>query len=335
MSIYKVQGYIKQTATLFLILASIVPTLVFARHNDYRVDRDDLDEDIVEDMPVPVLFALTHEDLTENYGDLRDGGSRLHEGLDMFAPEGTPIVSPTEAVVIRTGTGESSGRYVYTANPGGETFRYMHLAEIADIDPGDRLEVGDLIGTVGDTGNAPDGVYHLHLEIRDKDNNPTDPFDRLTETFTTKKQVSFIEGILNKVDDESEYIDFLLEAFPDVFEEALKEAYDLPREIEQELKKTDAYTTVELQAQLDTIIKSIPSLLPTDIGLGDSGVAVLLLQLYLIHESDGPAHSRLVVAGATGYFGPITFSALAELQATKDIATTGLFDTETKIGLSK
>ena len=97
----------------------------------------------------------------------------------MRAPQGTPVVSPTEAVVTGVGVGASSGKYVYTANPGGESFRYMHLDTMADIERGDKLSVGDFIGTVGDTGNAPDGVYHLHFEVKNLKNEAIDPNERL------------------------------------------------------------------------------------------------------------------------------------------------------------
>ncbi|MEZ4200795.1 MAG: M23 family metallopeptidase [Candidatus Paceibacterota bacterium] len=109
---------------------------------------------------------------------------------------GTPIVSPTEAIVVRTGTGPSAGRYVYTANPGGETC-YMHLDSIADIDRGDVLKPGDLVGTV-DTGNAPDGVYHLHFEIRDDDNAHLIRMNESLIPFTLKEKASFLEDILKK-----------------------------------------------------------------------------------------------------------------------------------------
>jgi murein DD-endopeptidase MepM/ murein hydrolase activator NlpD len=65
------------------------------------------------------------------FGDARGGGTRTHEGLDIMAPGGTPVVSPTDAVVLATGDGPDSGLFVRTANPGGEQFVYMHLREIA------------------------------------------------------------------------------------------------------------------------------------------------------------------------------------------------------------
>ncbi|MCX6758815.1 MAG: M23 family metallopeptidase, partial [Candidatus Nealsonbacteria bacterium] len=79
-----------------------------------------------ETVKIPVLFGVYRMNLIPNFGDARSN-SRTHEGLDIAAPKGAPIVSPTKAVVLSAGTGSSSGNTISTANPGGETFVYMHL----------------------------------------------------------------------------------------------------------------------------------------------------------------------------------------------------------------
>lgn len=162
-------------------------------YREYRERVDSLDDDIVEDLPIPVLVGVELRQLTKNFGDARDGGSRTHEGLDIMAPKGTPIASPTEAVVVRVGNGSGSGRYVRTANPGGESFVYMHLDQVAaGLSEGDKLERGDIIGFVGNTGNASGGPAHLHFEIRDS-GDPQDPYPRLTEVFTAEERA---EGLV-------------------------------------------------------------------------------------------------------------------------------------------
>lgn len=165
-----------------------------------------LDEDIVEKMPVPVLF-VQYSKIYSDFGDPRDGGAREHEGQDIIAPRGTPIISPTEAVVTRTGKGGSAGIYVYTANPGGESFRYMHLEKIAEgIKEGTELKVGDLIGYVGDTGNALGGVTHLHFEIRDG-REALDPYPRITGTLTRAELIRAITDIIEALKKELEDAD--------------------------------------------------------------------------------------------------------------------------------
>jgi len=155
-----------------------------------------LDEDIVEDLPIPVLLGISRSQINPDFGDPRGDGSREHEGQDLIAPRGAFIASPTDAVVIRTGDGSSSGIYVYTMNPGGESFRYMHLDAIADsVKEGTVLEAGDLIGYVGDSGNAKGGVAHLHFEIRD-DGEAIDPYPRLTKEFTIEQRITALTQVL-------------------------------------------------------------------------------------------------------------------------------------------
>jgi|AntRauTorckE6833_2_1112554.scaffolds.fasta_scaffold01094_8 hypothetical protein len=309
-------------------------SFAFASHQA-EVDRYKLDSDIVETFPVPVLFGVDYDLLVADFGDPRGGGSRSHEGQDMRAPQGTPIVSPTEAIVTKVGTGYSAGKYVYTANPGGESFRYMHLDELADIKRGDRLAVGDFIGTVGDTGNAPDGVYHLHFEVKDQDNDPTDPYQRLAGTpFTLKEKMNFLAEVFDDVDDADEYAAFLVSQFTGVFTDAASAEYSLPREIDEVLEDTGVDKNIDLLAELNELIALIPSVVPAGVSQGDTGVAVSLLQTYLIFNSQGPAQAALASASATGYFGPITTAALVEYQAENKLDETGLFDTDTKEEMS-
>lgn len=296
----------------------------------WDVDRDDLGDDIVEDIKIPILFAVTLDDISPNFGDSRGGGTREHEGQDIFAPKGTPIVSPTEAIVIRTGEGTSAGKYVYTANPGGETFRYMHLDSIANIDSGDELKAGDFIGTVGDTGNAPDGVYHLHLEIRDENNDPLDPYERLTEEFTLKQQVSFLKDIFGNIRNDDEYARILVDEYPSVFKQALRENWDLPREIEEELEDQDIEKELDAEQGLRSVLSAIPKILSPDLSEGDTSIFVSLLQLYLIYASDTPERDRLAGAGPTGYYGSITTAAVKAFQDNENLPVTGEFDTRTR-----
>lgn len=162
-----------------------------------------LDDDEVDSFPIPVLFVRLAS-IYPDFGDPRDGGAREHEGQDILAPKGSFIVSPTEAVVTRTGKGGSAGTYVYTANPGGETFRYMHLDEIAPgVKAGEALEPGDLIGYVGNTGNAAGGPTHLHFEVRDG-RKAEDPYPRLTGSFDRDDYVRIIRNLIKILEEELE-----------------------------------------------------------------------------------------------------------------------------------
>jgi murein DD-endopeptidase MepM/ murein hydrolase activator NlpD len=307
-----------------------------ARHNSgssysSSVQRkiDKLDNDEVEEFAIPILFGVDLSDITPNFGDPRDGGARTHEGLDIMGKLGTPIVSPTAAVVTSTGDGDSSGKYVRTANPGGESFVYMHLDDIANIKTGDVLKVGDLIGMTGDTGNAKGGPAHLHFEVRERE--AKDPYERMKETFTLEEKMEFVVNMFEDLDDEDEVAEFLVANFTSDFKTALNAGYELPTEIEKELKERGIVSTKNLEEKLALIIKGIPRVISRDLMLGTEGKEVTLLQIYLIYEGKGPAASKLRLSGATGYFGPATEAALKEWQTELGHTPTGIFKVLPKI----
>lgn len=186
------------TAVLLLVL--VAPLSSFAQYrgysSQYQSQINALGSTPVANLPIPV-FGLELTDLTKNFGDPRGGGTRSHEGLDMMAARGTPVASPTDAVVVRTGNGSGSGIYVRTANPGGEQFVYMHLDSIAQgINAGDTVKRGEIIGFVGNTGNASGGAAHLHFEIRL--NGAHDPYPRLTHIFTQAERDESIRDAVAK-----------------------------------------------------------------------------------------------------------------------------------------
>ncbi len=321
--------------TLATIVASFIFTLVlpavtFARHTSYsEVNTSSLGSKIVKEFPIPILFGLEYEEIRSDFGDPRGGGTRQHEGQDLFGLRGTPIVSPTKAVVSAVGSGESAGNFVYTANPGGETFRYMHLDTIADIKRGDKLAIGDFIGTVGDTGNAVGTTPHLHFEIR-KDGKPLDPYTRLEDEFTFKEKISFLDDVIENSDDEGDMIDFLVDTYSAELQQALNLDYPLPRTLQKALAKAGVVSNASLQSKLDALIASIPKLLQNDLQLGSQGTEVALLQIYLSYTLKTEAGTALRSSGATGYFGPVTESAVRSYQQVEKLEVTGVFDAETR-----
>jgi hypothetical protein len=266
---------------------------------------NELDDDEVKNLPIPILFGIKVSSLYPNFGDPRDGGDRSHEGEDILAPEGAPIVSPTEAVVTSVGSGGSSGKYVRTANPGGETFVYMHLSEFAEIKSGDVLKKGDLIGLVGDTGNAKGGPAHLHFEIR-KGRKAYDPYPRLTKEFDLDDKIDYLEKALEDIDDEDDLVEFVVEHYQGELWQAKAAGIELPDDVDDEL----ADMPVTTPASVTT---------PGDLTLGSTGPTVVLVQNFLIAKNTGVAARALAAAGATGTFGPITQRALIEYQAAHGI----------------
>jgi murein DD-endopeptidase MepM/ murein hydrolase activator NlpD len=91
----------------------------------------------------------------------------LHHGLDIFADFGTPIRSPDRGYVSRfSNNPDSGGIGVWVRGSDGMAYYFAHLLERAPgLRVGQRVDVGTVVGFVGDSGNALGGAPHLHFEI--------------------------------------------------------------------------------------------------------------------------------------------------------------------------
>jgi hypothetical protein len=106
-----------------------------------------------------------NRDVQSFWGASRDGGGRSHEGVDIFAKRGTPLVAVTDGFVSRTGNQGLGGKQVWLRDGLlGNSFYYAHLDSIMTTD-GKKIKKGDTLGTVGNTGNAAGGATHLHFGI--------------------------------------------------------------------------------------------------------------------------------------------------------------------------
>lgn len=104
---------------------------------------------------------------TDDWHACRDGCSRLHEGLDIFAQSGTPLVASADGFVSQKLVGELSGISVEITDDAGVQYFYAHMSAWAEgIAVGQRVVTGQLLGYVGNTGNAISTPPHLHYEIQ-------------------------------------------------------------------------------------------------------------------------------------------------------------------------
>lgn len=110
-------------------------------------------------------------------------GSRIHEALDIAAPRGTPVIAADDGTVAKLFTSESGGLTVYIADRTRQIiYYYAHLDAYAPgLREGMMVRTGDVLGTVGTTGNAPPQAPHLHFAIGEMDAGKswyrTTPFD--------------------------------------------------------------------------------------------------------------------------------------------------------------
>lgn len=112
----------------------------------------------------------------DSWGDPRSGG-RTHQGVDMMADRGTPLVAIESGTVVRLSDGGLGGITVWLAGDGGDEYYYAHLdAWAPGLVEGQRLAAGETLGTVGSTGNAPEEWPHLHFEIHPGGGDAVNPY---------------------------------------------------------------------------------------------------------------------------------------------------------------
>lgn len=109
------------------------------------------------------------------FGAPRDGG-RWHEGFDIVAACGTPLVAVRSGRVLRQGYDPVLyGNYLLIHGEGEDrSYFYAHMPRPAAVRRGERVWTGERVGSVGETGNARTVGCHLHFEIH-VHGRPVDP----------------------------------------------------------------------------------------------------------------------------------------------------------------
>ncbi|KLI99054.1 hypothetical protein WQ56_13680 [Luteimonas sp. FCS-9] len=121
------------------------------------------------DAPPPLLLpvqGIALADVRDTYDDAR-GEERQHEALDIMAPAGTPVLAVADGTIEKLFTSDRGGLTIYQFEPTGTwSYYYAHLQAYAPgIAEGMHVRRGDVIGTVGSTGNADPTAPHLHFAV--------------------------------------------------------------------------------------------------------------------------------------------------------------------------
>jgi len=136
------------------------------------------------------LEDVSRKEVADTWGAPR-GTGRRHEGQDIFAPKGTPILSATNGYIYQIGENNLGGQTVSVISSGGRVYYYAHLDRYAKgIEVGDRVNTRSVLGYVGTTGNAQGTPPHLHFGIYTLTGaiNPLPLLtDRVAPTVTTVK----------------------------------------------------------------------------------------------------------------------------------------------------
>ncbi|MEW6545306.1 MAG: M23 family metallopeptidase [Bacillota bacterium] len=129
---------------------------------------------------LPLLWP-TRGQVTSGFGWRKDpatGKEEFHEGLDIAAPAGTPVLAAGAGTVKAVRSSPAYGKVVEIEHGGGMTTVYAHLAEVV-VKEKQKVTAGEQVASVGQTGNAR--APHLHFEVR-LDGKPVDPLTYLPGT---------------------------------------------------------------------------------------------------------------------------------------------------------
>lgn len=115
---------------------------------------------------IPTGRPVDNLALTSNFGTRNDpfnGRTRMHKGIDIPGPVGTPIYATADGIVSRAQWVNGYGNLVEIAHGNDTETRYGHMSKLL-VEPNSRVRRGQLIGLMGSTGRSTGS--HLHYEIR-------------------------------------------------------------------------------------------------------------------------------------------------------------------------
>ena len=146
----------------------------------------------------PVVAKATYSD---DFGAARSGG-RTHQGNDIIATRRAPVVAVERGTVSKWTSSTSAGCMLYLYGASGTVYQYVHLnndltssndtswnrctngvAYAPGLESGDAVRAGELVGYVGDSGNADGGAPHLHFELHPDGGAAVSPYDWLRRAY--------------------------------------------------------------------------------------------------------------------------------------------------------
>lgn len=160
------------------------PKLTYAYLNtvydDEAAEKDFEQYPLTEEYLKNLQDPLPGHHIKDGWYNDRDRGARKHTGTDIRAKEDTPILSCTDGVVCHIGSNSGAGNYVVVLDEEGFEYHYYHMVRLTDfLRAGERVQKGECVGHVGNTGNS--SANHLHLTVISPDYTYINPYPMLRD----------------------------------------------------------------------------------------------------------------------------------------------------------
>jgi len=147
-----------------------------------------------------------NRDAQSFWGAQRDGGKRSHQGIDIFASRGTPVIATVDGRITSSGEKGLGGKQVWLRDTKrGQSLYYAHLDSVAPIKKY-QVKAGDTLGFVGNTGNARTTAPHLHFGIYRRYGGAINPYyfikqnenkEPIDSSFLPKNQLAIVNNLAN------------------------------------------------------------------------------------------------------------------------------------------
>ncbi|OHA17733.1 MAG: hypothetical protein A2664_03930 [Candidatus Taylorbacteria bacterium RIFCSPHIGHO2_01_FULL_46_22b] len=320
-----------------------------------------------------IIFPVSGEySFRNDFAEPRAGGAREHLGIDIIADKMTPVVAVADGTITYIAIPQASWGYSITIRDSeGYSYRYLHLNnDTPGTDDGQGGESnayasglarrtavtkGQIIGWVGDSGNAEATVSHLHFEIRAPDRTTLNPYETLLSASGGQSRGQSSVNVMHSNEGGLEAEEQVVA--PKILQEGM---------IDQEVKilqgelESLGYYAGEITDTYDSVTREAVRRFQNAKGLAPSGIADVLTRKALTASakflplpvkgnssslsfgSTGEAVKILqqqlkdlgyFSAEVTGYFGPLTEKSLIAFQNAKGIDPIGVVGPKTRAAL--
>jgi len=146
--------------------------------------------------PIP---SKNRKSILSFFGAPRDGGRREHHGVDIFAPRHTPIIASAKSTVRYVGEGGIGGHVIWLLDIKRNYYYYLAHLETDSVYKNQIVEAGQVVGTVGNSGNARTTSPHLHFGIYIPRGGPVDPINFIKQIKSDPAKITADPNLIGRL----------------------------------------------------------------------------------------------------------------------------------------